>query len=581
MAESGETEAQSSWFGTDARTPGAAASVTTGDAAYGRQWHAFMTARVMIAGVLLLMQVFAYLLGQSASLLLLDLCTLYLVATLAVRLLASPPKSQGQGFDKQWVMTIAVDVLCYSALHFLQGGNINYTPLFALPVLLAAVLGSLLLALGTTAAVTLLLLTDAWWMALQLPAEVTSRFLQAGLTGSGLFVVALLTHQLASRLSREEEVARRNESEARVQTLVNELVIENLTDGVLVIDQNSVVRAANPSARQLVLQDGPSQPAPFLLDSETGWLPLARLARLTFARGCAQTADIDLHPAGLPRCSLQVRTRLTATLPGESESLCVMFLQDRREMEARVRTEKLAAMGRLSAAVAHEIRNPLAAISQANALLDEELTEPVQKRLTHMVQQNAQRLAHIVDEILDIARVEHLTQDPAGNRVRLDAAVQSMCGDWQTQAGGKVPLSLALKSGKSEARFAADHLRRVLVNLLDNARRYARQAAPIHVSTGITPQGQLALKVWSDGPALEQTVQRHLFEPFFSSESRSSGLGLYICRELCTRHEAVIAHDRSSRSYDGKVTAGNEFSVVFNAVDGTQTSTAAKALPAH
>ena len=79
---------------------------------------------------------------------------------------------------------------------------------------------------------------------------------------------------------------------------------------------------------------------------------------------------------------VHVRTRLTASHDSQSDSLCVMFLEDLREMEARLRTEKLAAMGRMSAAVAHEIRNPLAAITQANALLEEDLSDPAQKQLS-------------------------------------------------------------------------------------------------------------------------------------------------------------------------------------------------------
>jgi two-component system sensor histidine kinase PilS (NtrC family) len=536
-----------------------------------------MTARVMIALVLLVLQGSAHMLGQTVSFWLVSLCGLYLAATVAVRWLAQP-KSPGQTFDPQWVTTIAVDVIAFSALHILQGGNISYTPLFALPVLLAAVLGSLLLAMGTAAAVTLLLLADAWWMSLHSATETASRFLQAGLTGSGLFLVAFLTHQLALRLYREEEVARRNAREARVQTLVNELVIEHLTDGVLVIDHDNIVRAANPAALLLVSREQPARPAPFVLESEPGWRPLARLARTTFVQGSTENMDIDLYHAGQARCSLQVRTQLAAMRTDESESLCVMFLQDRREMEARVRTEKLAAMGRMSAAVAHEIRNPLAAISQANALLDEELTDPVQKRLTLMVQQNAQRLAHIVDEILDIARVEHLPTDPSSHRIALDEAIQSMSSDWLKQAGNQMALTLRLASGQSPARFAPDHLRRVLVNLLDNARRYARHAAPVQISTGTRPKGQLVLKIWSDGAALEQAVQRHLFEPFFSSESRSSGLGLYICRELCERHGALIAHERVALDIDGKTMEGNEFSVIFNVAGIAQTTAPASLL---
>ena len=534
----------------------------SGPEAFGRLWSGFMTARVMIALVLLVLQVFAYWLGRNEPPLLLGVCVFYLGAAIGVRLL-SKPTAQGRNFDPQWVATIAVDVIVFSTLHTLQGGNINYTPLFAMPVLLSAVLGSLLLALGTTAAVTLLLLADAWWMSLTLPSELTSRFLQAGLTGSGLFIVAFLTHQLALRLAREEAIARRSERQARIQTLVSELVIENLTDGVLVIDPDGVVRAANPAARQLIGGEEPAGYAPLLLDSEPGWQPIAYLARLTFTEGNQPNTDIDLHHPGLPRCGLRVRTQLAAALTDGAESLCVMFLQDRRELEAQVRTEKLAAMGRMSAAVAHEIRNPLAAITQANALLAEELTDPIQQRLSLMVQQNAQRLAHIVDEILDLARVEHSPVDPQGNRLRLDESVRHMCNDWLKQASTAPTLALSLSAGHCEARFAADHLRRVLVNLLDNARRYAQHTAPVHVSTEVRPGSRLLLRVWSDGPPLEQAVQRHLFEPFFSSESRSSGLGLYICRELCERHGALIGYERNERFHDGLPVDGNEFMVTL------------------
>jgi two-component system, NtrC family, sensor histidine kinase PilS len=509
-----------------------------------------------------------------------DVCLFYLVATLAVRVLAKP-KPPGQTFDPQWVITIAVDMIAFSAMQFIHGSNINYTPLFALPVLIAAVLGSRVLALGTTAAVTLLLLAEAWWVSLQLPAEMASRLLQAALTGTGLFIVAFLTNQLASRLSREEETARRNARKVRVQTLVNQLVIENLTDGVLVIDNDRIVRAANPAARTLLEWNQPTRHVPFWLASEPAWQPLVRLADATFARGRAQSTDVDLNHAGLPQCCLQVRTQLAAALAEGNESLCVMFLQDRREMEARVRTEKLAAMGRMSAAVAHEIRNPLAAIAQANALLEEDLTDPAQKRLTLMVRQNAQRLARIVEEILDVARIEHFRAGAAGSLVSLDEAVRIMCEEWLKQDDDQRKLTLVLATGSGQARFESDHLRRVLINLLDNAQRYAGAVCPIEVTTAVSTQGHLTLKVWSAGQPIEQTVQRHLFEPFFTSESRSSGLGLYICRELCERHGAGISYERSSRPHDGKLVWGNEFSVSFETSDAPSLTGPVLPLPAN
>ena len=146
----------------------------------------------------------------------------------------------------------------------------------------------------------------------------------------------------------------------------------------------------------------------------------------------------------------------------------------------------------------------------------------------------------------------------------LNATVARICDDWQAQTSGQYPLRLNQWPSRIEVRFEADHLRRVLVNLLDNAGRYAsHQVDAIEVSVSESTTGQGKLSVWSDGLPMDQTVERHLFEPFFSSESRSSGLGLYICRELCEGYGASIAYDRTQRNRGGKPVSGNEFIVSF------------------
>lgn len=532
------------------------------DSAFDRLWHGFMTARVMIALVLLALLASLFGLGQAVNSGLMLICGVYLSAALAVRLFAKP-LPPGQTFDAQWFSTIGVDIMAFSALQYLQAGGINYTPLFALPLLLAAVLGSLLLALGTAAGVALLLLGDAWVQTLT-HGDSASRFLQAGMTGIGFFVVAFLGNQLASRLSRQEQLARRSQEVARLQIQVNELVIESLDDGVVVVDANSVVRAANPAARRLLDAGGtPTRQAPFMLTADPAWQPLVELAALTFHRHGPDTTDVAIRHAQQGPRRIRVHTRLTATQDQRSGNLCVMFLQDLREMEARIRTEKLAAMGRMSSAVAHEIRNPLAAITQANALLDEDITDPGQKQLTLMVRQNARRLAQIVDEILNISRVQHA--GPAAAQpapTHLDEVIQSVCADWAQQNGNGHRLRVRTNASGIEVAFEPDHLRRVLLNLLDNAARYAGQRPDsIQVSTHSTPASGVCLRVWSDGDPLEHSVQRHLFEPFFSSESRSTGLGLYICRELCERHGASIGYQRAPPAGDAVQDEGNEFFV--------------------
>ena len=190
-----------------------------------------MTARVGTAAVLVVLQAFIYALGNNTRLEAIAVCIGYLFATLAFRIWARP-RPPRRAFDLQWLLTIGVDVLAFSALDFLQSGVMNYTPLFALPVLLSSVLGPISLAFGTAASVTLLLMADAWWTSLQSLGDFNARILQAALNGSGFFLVALLANQLAARLTREEERSQASRSAARMQNLVNQLVIEGLAEGV-------------------------------------------------------------------------------------------------------------------------------------------------------------------------------------------------------------------------------------------------------------------------------------------------------------------------------------------------------------
>ena len=560
-----------SWFDPSLLEPG----VDTADnpRAFERLWRAFMTARVALALLLVLLQGTIYALGASSDPALILICTGYFAATLAVRLMASP-RQLGKTLDLQWISTIGVDIAAFAALQVAQGNSINYAPLFALPVLMTSVLGSLLLAMGAAASVTLLLFGYATWLAVLTPADMAPLYLQAALTGAGCFVISFLVNQIATRLASEELLAQSSQLAARVQRLVNELVIESLTDGILVVDQHSTVRAANPAARLLLGAQRAPKVSSFDLAATTGWRSLVDLMKLSYSENAARQADVTIHHAGQGPRRVRVRTQLTATQGGNSERLCVMFLQDQREIEARMRTEKMASMGRMSAAVAHEIRNPLAAIAQANALLAEDLCDPRHKQLTQMVQQNAKRLEKIVEEVLNISRVQQQENAGPSSALALNATVERICRDWQDQMEEASRLRLNLLPRLIEVRFDAEHLRRILMNLLDNAHRYAsHQLDAIQVSVGTSTMGQASLSVWSNGQAMDQSVERHLFEPFFSSESRSSGLGLYICRELCEGHGATITYYRTERNVAGTPVEGNDFLVTFQTLPSANAST--------
>ena len=530
-----------------------------------RLWQGFMTARLILGLVLVVLQTALFATGTSHSVLLIAISAAYFAGTLAARLYIKP-RPLGESFNRAWVALVGLDVVAFSALQLLQGNSINYTPLFALPILLASILGSLSLALGTAAGVTVVLLGSTLWAYVQAPTDAAPYFVQAALSGVGYFVIALLGNQLSTRLASEGQRARQSQLAATIQRQVNELVIESLPDGVLVVDDKGRVRAANPAARQLLASERASHANVFDLKDEAGWLPLLKLTRLTVGTHQSQEQDVVIHHLAHGPRRLHARTRLAAPHGSSGESLCVLFLEDQRELEARMRTEKLASMGRLSAAVAHEIRNPLAAIAQANALLDEDLTDPRHKRLTVMVSQNAKRLAKIVDDILNVSRAQ--PHDNPHTTLALNESIQRICTDWAGQNGSQRQMGIHLLDPEANVRFDDDHLRRVLVNLLDNALRYASgKPDSIQVSRLLVDSQHAGISVWSDGAAMEQSVERHLFEPFFSSESRSSGLGLYICRELCGGHGASLIYQRTTRKTDDHQTGGNEFVITFLRTD--------------
>jgi two-component system, NtrC family, sensor histidine kinase PilS len=525
--------------------------------AVGRLWLVFMRARMAVAIVLLALQLSVVALGGTTIGLGVVLCALHLVAATATRL-ASPPDPLRLPGRWPWLTTVGLDLAVFATLQALQTGGLNYTLLFALPVLMAAVLGPQRRALATAACVTLFLLADAGWAAWIAREDAGPRFFQPAITGTAFFLVALLAHQLSVRLAREAALAHNSQMAARTQAMVNELVIETMGDGVLVVNERGQVLTANPAAQHMLGGQTGDAPAGFLMASIPHTQPLADLVQATFTQRSPQLSEIQLEPTRELRRRLRVRSRLTPqeTPAAHAPSLCVLFLEDLHELEARVRTEKLAGMGRMSVAVAHEIRNPLTAISQANALLLEDLQDPQLLRLAEMIATHTQRLNRVVDDVLNVVRVPGQRVPVDAEPVVLDEVVSAVLGEWCQQHNLSLRVQWLPGCGDARTRFDPEHLRRVLVNLLDNANRYASKAnGALRVSTQHDSTAWLRLSVWSDGIALEHSVRQHLFEPFFSSESRSSGMGLYLCRELCERYRAELSYQRSERGAE----SGNDF----------------------
>lgn len=446
----------------------------------------------------------------------------------------------------QWVSTIGVDLVFFAALHLLAPtSNLNLVALLVLPVLMAGVLTRRAVALATAAAVALGLLASAW-LEVMAGGEPLSTLMQAGLAGIGLFVITTLAGELASRLAREELAAKGSLEMARQQAQLNRLVIEEMQDGVLVVDRRGRVRAANPAAQRLLAPAGMCQPAPFPLRNVPAWGGLVHTIEDAFAQGSWPEEGRDVVLAFEAGTSRTVRVRIRFTRRNDLQSIedyGVLLLEDVRSMQARTRQEKLAAMGRVSAGIAHEIRNPLAAIAQANSLMSEDAVTPSQRQLTRMVNDNVERLKRIVDDVMEV--VPGSVQ--AAGVIDVTVIAATACEEWahggnliSTESG---VLRIDLPNEPLGAVFDPDQLRRVLVNLLDNAHRHSSQrAGSVRVALQAPTATLLNLCVSSDGPPISPDVEQYLFEPFFSTRSRGTGLGLYICKELCERYGASIEY---------------------------------------
>ena len=495
------------------------------------------------------------------------------------------PSQQSTLRPRQALGSIGVDLTFFSALHYLTGSSVNSQALLVLPVLMAGVLMPRIMALGTAAVATLNLLGAAALQGAQGPAQLTQLMTQAGLTGIGLFAIAILSNELATRLAREERSARGSLELARQQAELNRLVLEEMVEGVMVVDRRGRVRTANPAARRLLSAHGIAQVAPFQLRGVPAWQPLVEAVEQAIKRPLQAEGgqEIRLRFDDQSQRELRLRMRFTRSpAPPQPdaprEDMCVMLLEDLRTVRARQRQDKLAAMGRMSAGIAHEIRNPLAAIAQANALLAEDVQQPAQQKLTHMIGANVDRLKHIIDDILTVAPGVR----PPAPAIDPIETVMAVCNEWRSThriAGGQdslleIDFSACLPASHSSTprvRFEPEHLQRVLVNLLDNALRYnSGEPGAILLSLrwlpSVAQEGMLMLSVGNDGEPIQPETERALFEPFFSTSSRGTGLGLYISRELCERHGASIDY----RQHPPTVRHRNEFFITMPVDSPTQ-----------
>jgi len=405
----------------------------------------------------------------------------------------------------------------------------------AMMLLFNVAAGAMLLRLryGLTLAVlaSLALVAEYMWTVLDGTGPPPRPLAELCMFVTSYLALAWLGHQIGHRARASEELADTRGAQVANLVEINELIIRRMRTGVLVVDGQTRITLANEAAA-LLLGDamrGAGGDQLSTVAPELAW----RLQRWR------QGGEGDVGPLQLGPDLPEVQPRFARLLAHSDLSL--VFLDDTTVVSRRAESLTLAAMGRFSASLAHEIRNPLAAINYAVQLLEESRMDDADRRLLQIIHQQCQRTNGIVESVLGMARRER------ANPEHLDLAgfVQRFVEDYRsTLSIENDSLEAVLPAQAVTALVDPAHLQQVLTALVHNALRYGRMMdEPARVKVRVSGGGRHAvLEVLDRGPGIPDGVVAQLFRPFFTTSEHGTGLGLYIAGELARANQATLEY---------------------------------------
>jgi len=400
------------------------------------------------------------------------------------------------------------------------------------------------------AVTTLVLLLEQIYAQLQ-GITTVAQFAPTGILGAVIFVITAVVQLLRNRIVETEALAEQRGVDLRNLVELNEYIIQHLRESIVVVDHEDQVRLINESAvKHLGAETSDHDRERSLAEVS---LELANRLRL-WRRG--DIVDRAQMTFGSPD-GTNVQPHF-APLGGGRDSGVVIFLEDTSLIADRVQQAKLAALGRLSASIAHEIRNPLGAMSHAGQLLAESPNiGKDEQRLTDIIRVNARRVSQIVESVLALSRRGQTRPE----RLQL--------GPWTEDFTREFVQTLELDEGtvrvidsppNIEVQMDPTHLHQILWNLCDNAVKYASVVAgaiAVELTCGLLePSGRPFLEVADRGPGIKPDKVEQIFEPFYTGQPGGTGLGLYISRELADRNGATLR-------YHARPGGGSAFRIVF------------------
>ncbi len=447
--------------------------------------------------------------------------------------------------------SLLVDVVAISLLMHSSGGAISGLG-YLLLVAIAA--GGIMLrervSFFLAAITTLVVLSEGAYRFLILTQDNKAIF-ASGTLGALAFLTALLFQHLTKkiRVSYAEAQAQADHA-AHLQKLA-QLIVERMRTGIVVLNKNLEMELWNQSAIKLL--------GAHVTPDEN--LKLERFPEL-YRKYQSWIRNINDHSPQMKiegQAAAEIKVNFAHLEQGNPTEILI-FLEDVRSLNQQAQQLKLASLGRLTASIAHEIRNPLGAISHASQLLGESQTIPQSDhRLLDIINNHSKRVNQIIENILQLSRRRAAKPE----HIILQYWLPNFISDYKSgkSNGNQLEISLLEKNiseqqhdypyddesspKQLQAKFDTSQLQQVLTNLFDNGIRHGKPALRIEIGIDVTHQ-QPYIRIVDFGPGISDENARHLFEPFFTTENTGSGLGLYICKELCEANQAIISYKRTA-----------------------------------
>lgn len=366
-----------------------------------------------------------------------------------------------------------------------------------------------------------------------------SSFLAAGLLGLTLFITTFFIQMLTQRIRGAQQVASQRAIDVSKLQLLNRQIIQSMRTGILVTNNMGYLQMANAAAAELL--DTPELEETYR-QGGIHRLPAALMQQL---EQWVQAPQFHTAPFRATTTGPEIQASFSSLNELNSGAILI-FLEDNRLSGQRAQQIKLASLGRLTASIAHEIRNPLSAISHAAQLLNEsEALDKADQRLSQIIQNHSLRMDKVIENVLQLSR----RQAPHPEKLLLNSWLQSFIDDFEFEESSNFAISLNTHNQDHQITADASQLAQVVANLAQNGLRYSLQhtgVASLTLDVHINPSSQLpVLDIIDQGAGVDDSAVEKLFEPFYTTEQKGTGLGLYISRELCEANEARIDYVRS------------------------------------